>query len=58
MPVSRGSLRPGDLVFFYSPVSHVGIYAGNGMVVHAPTGGQTVKVAPMSQMPYNSARRY
>lgn len=57
-PVSRADLQPGDLVFFYSPVSHVGIYAGNGMVVHAPTFGQSVKVAPMDQMPYNSARRY
>lgn len=56
--VSRADLQPGDLVFFYSPVSHVGIYAGNGMVVHAPTFGQSVKVAPMDQMPYNSARRY
>ena len=56
--VSQGNLQPGDLVFFYSPVSHVGIYAGDGMVVHAPTAGQSVKVAPMSQMPYNSARRY
>ena len=57
-PVSRADLQPGDLVFFYSPVSHVGIYAGNGMVVHAPTFGQSVKVAPMQYMPYNSARRY
>ena len=36
-PVSRADLRPGDLVFFYSPVSHVGIYIGNGQIVHAPT---------------------
>jgi cell wall-associated NlpC family hydrolase len=56
--VSRADLQPGDLVFFYSPISHVGIYAGNGMVVHSPTFGQGVKVAPMDQMPYSSARRY
>jgi cell wall-associated NlpC family hydrolase len=43
--VSRSDLQPGDLVFFYSPVSHVGIYIGNGQMVHAPTSGDVVKVA-------------
>jgi cell wall-associated NlpC family hydrolase len=43
--VSRSDLRPGDLIFFYSPVSHVGIYIGNGQMVHAPTSGDVVKVA-------------
>ena len=43
--VSRANLQPGDLVFFYSPVSHVGIYIGNGQMVHAPTSGDVVKVA-------------
>ena len=38
-PVSRGQLQPGDLVFFYSPVSHVGMYIGNGQMVHASTSG-------------------
>jgi cell wall-associated NlpC family hydrolase len=46
-PVSRDQLQPGDLVFFYSPVSHVGIYIGNGQMVHAPTSGDVVKVAPL-----------
>jgi cell wall-associated NlpC family hydrolase len=45
--VSRDQLQPGDLVFFYSPVSHVGIYIGNGQMVHAPTSGDVVKVAPL-----------
>ena len=44
-PVSRSELQPGDLVFFYSPVSHVGMYIGNGQMVHAPTFGDVVKVA-------------
>ncbi len=57
-PVSQGDLQPGDLVFFYSPISHVGLYAGDGMVVHSPTFGQGVKVSPMSQMPFSGARRY
>jgi cell wall-associated NlpC family hydrolase len=48
--VSRDQLQPGDLVFFYSPVSHVGIYIGNGMMVHAPTSGDVVKVSPIDVM--------
>ncbi|HEX2905200.1 MAG TPA: C40 family peptidase [Jatrophihabitans sp.] len=43
--VSRAEARPGDLVFFYTPVSHIGIYLGNGLQVHAPTSGDVVKVA-------------
>ena len=57
-PVSRDQLQPGDLVFFYSPVSHVGMYIGNGQMVHASTSGQPVKVASLDSMGgYNSARR-
>jgi cell wall-associated NlpC family hydrolase len=57
-PVSRDQLQPGDLVFFYSPVSHVGMYIGNGQMVHASTSGQPVKVASVDSMGnYNSARR-
>jgi cell wall-associated NlpC family hydrolase len=48
--VSRSDLQPGDLVFFYSPVSHVGIYIGNGQMVHAPTTGDVVKVATVDSM--------
>ncbi|WP_309229962.1 C40 family peptidase [Blastococcus sp. TML/M2B] len=56
--VARADLRPGDLVFFYSPVSHVGIYIGNGQMVHAPTSGDVVKVAPVDVMGgYAGARR-
>jgi cell wall-associated NlpC family hydrolase len=58
MAVSRSELQPGDLVFFYSPVSHVGMYIGNGQMVHASTSGQPVKVASLDSMgSYNSARR-
>ncbi len=57
-PVSRSDLQPGDLVFFYSPVSHVGIYIGNGQMVHAPTSGDVVKVASIDSMGgYAGARR-
>jgi cell wall-associated NlpC family hydrolase len=42
--ISRADLRPGDLVFYYTPVSHVAIYIGNGQVVEAPNSGATVRV--------------
>jgi peptidoglycan DL-endopeptidase CwlO len=42
--ISRADLRPGDLVFYYSPVSHVAIYIGNGQVVESPNSGATVRV--------------
>ena len=48
--VSRSELQPGDLIAFYSPVSHIGIYIGNGMMVHAPTSGDVVKVASIDAM--------
>jgi cell wall-associated NlpC family hydrolase len=58
VPVARNALQPGDLVFFYSPVSHVGMYIGNGQMVHASTAGQPVKVVNLDYMPsYNTARR-
>jgi cell wall-associated NlpC family hydrolase len=56
--VSRDQLQPGDLVFFYSPVSHVGMYIGGGQMVHAPTSGDVVKVSNIDSMGgYHSARR-
>ena len=42
-------MQPGDLVFFYSPISHVGLYIGNGMMVHARTFGQPVAVTSVHQ---------
>jgi cell wall-associated NlpC family hydrolase len=45
--VPRDELQPGDLVFFYSDVSHVGIYIGNGQFVHAPRTGDVVKISPL-----------
>ncbi|WP_306359361.1 NlpC/P60 family protein [Nocardia sp. CC227C] len=57
-PVSQADLQPGDVVFFYPEVSHVGIYAGNGLMLHASTFGVPVAVAPMGSTPFHSARRY
>jgi cell wall-associated NlpC family hydrolase len=56
-PVSRDDLRPGDLVFFYNPVSHVGIYIGDGKIVHASNKKSPVKISGMGGMKFNSARR-
>ncbi|MBO0877606.1 MAG: C40 family peptidase, partial [Pseudonocardia sp.] len=56
-PVSMADLRPGDLVFFYSEVSHVGIYVGDGQVLHAPRTGDVVKISPLARMPFHNARR-
>ena len=56
-PVSTSSLQPGDLVFYYSPVSHVGIYIGNGQIVHAANPSQPVNIAPVSSMPISGAVR-
>lgn len=47
--VSMDNLQPGDLIFFYSPVSHVGIYAGNGQFIEAPQSGEDVKTSSLSR---------
>ena len=43
--VPKSDAQRGDLLFFYSPISHVGIYLGNGQQVHSPNSGDTVKVS-------------
>ncbi len=43
--VDKGSAQPGDLLFYYSPISHVGVYLGNNQLVHAPNTGSVVNVA-------------
>jgi cell wall-associated NlpC family hydrolase len=48
--VSRANLQPGDLIFYYSPISHVSMYVGNGKMVHASTFGQPVKVVGVDSM--------
>jgi cell wall-associated NlpC family hydrolase len=56
-PVSMSDLQPGDLVFYYSPVSHVGIYIGNGQIVHAANPSTGVQVTGVNTMPYSGAVR-
>ncbi|MFI5981343.1 NlpC/P60 family protein [Streptomyces sp. NPDC051555] len=55
--VSRDQLAPGDLVFFYSGISHVGMYIGNGQMIHAPHPGAPVRIAPIASMPWAGASR-
>jgi len=38
-------MQPGDLLFFYCPISHVSIYVGNGTEIHAPAPGKFVEIA-------------
>jgi cell wall-associated NlpC family hydrolase len=54
--IGRGSLQPGDLVF-YSGLGHVALYVGSGKVIHAPTFGESVKLASVDMMsPYGYGR--
>lgn len=57
--VSLNSIQPGDLVFFgsYNSPHHVGIYVGNGMYIHAPQTGDTVKISSLSRSDFSRARR-
>jgi cell wall-associated NlpC family hydrolase len=57
MHVSRADLEPGDLVFFFADISHVGIYIGNGLMVDAPSTGQQVQVQPVFWNAYVGAVR-
>jgi cell wall-associated NlpC family hydrolase len=49
--ISRDELQPGDLVFYYSDIHHVGMYVGDGKIIHAPNAGQTVRVAGIDESP-------
>ena len=55
--VARADLEPGDLIFFFADISHVGIYVGNGLMIDAPDFGQTVKVEPIYWSAYVGAVR-
>ncbi|GAA3067009.1 cell wall-associated NlpC family hydrolase [Streptomyces olivoverticillatus] len=48
----QSQLQPGDLVIFYGDQHHVGLYAGNGQVFHAPRTGAFVRYEAMSDMPF------
>ncbi|WP_340295684.1 C40 family peptidase, partial [Aquipuribacter hungaricus] len=55
--VSEGDLRAGDLVFSFSPISHVGIYLGGGKMIAAPSAGDVVKIQSLQYLPYTAGTR-
>ncbi|MEV0255948.1 NlpC/P60 family protein [Streptomyces sp. NPDC050732] len=55
--VKTADAKPGDLVFFYDDISHVGIYIGNGKMIHAPKPGANVRVESIYYMPIHSVVR-
>ncbi len=59
--ISYGSVKPGDLLFFGKPISHVSIYVGGGKMVQAPRPGKRVEVIPLTprfgSKPFVGARR-
>ena len=56
--VPRSQIRAGDLVAFNSPVSHVGIYVGDGKFIHSPKPGDVVKLTNLSAMNLTAIRRF
>lgn len=59
VPVARADLEPGDVIVYYPNASHVALYEGDGMVIHASTTGRPVTEVPIDAAgPYNRARRY
>ena len=56
--VSMDQMQPGDVVNYYSDASHSAIYIGDGMMVHASTFGQPVRIAPVNNAPIYNVRRY
>ena len=57
-PVAVNQMQPGDVIAYYSDASHVGIYVGNGKMVHASTYGVPVAVVPVDNAPIYNVRRY
>ncbi|MFB7381598.1 C40 family peptidase [Kitasatospora purpeofusca] len=55
--IGRGDLQPGDLVFFYPDLHHVGVYIGDGKMIHAPRTGKNIEVLSIGVMPYMGAVR-
>lgn len=55
--IAESDLQPGDLVFYYSPISHVGMYIGNGLIVNAENPSSGIRVTGLHTMPYVGAVR-
>lgn len=57
-PVSRADMQPGDVVVYYAGASHIGIYAGDGMMIDSLGHGYTVDYRPVDYMPIHSIVRF
>jgi cell wall-associated NlpC family hydrolase len=55
--VPMDAMQPGDLVFFGSPIHHVGMYLGGGVMIHAPQTGDVVKISPVYRNDFAGAAR-
>ncbi|MFJ8439511.1 C40 family peptidase [Kitasatospora griseola] len=55
--IAKADIQPGDLLFYYNDLHHVGIYIGNGKLLHAPRTGKNVEIVDMDVMPYMGAVR-
>lgn len=55
VPLSQA--RPGDLVAYRADASHIGMYVGNGQVIHAPYPGAAIRYDPVGMMPVSSVTR-
>jgi peptidoglycan DL-endopeptidase CwlO len=55
--ISRSQLQPGDLVFFHADLHHMGMYVGDGKMIHAPQTGDVIKIVPLAGRPYAGAVR-
>lgn len=57
-PVSREDMQPGDVIVYYDGASHVGLYAGDGMMIDSLGSGYTVDYRPVDYMPIHSIVRF
>ena len=57
-PVALDQIQPGDVIIFFPDASHVGIYVGDGRMIHAPFDGAPVAVESLHDAPINNVRRY
>ncbi|MFI9787741.1 NlpC/P60 family protein [Kitasatospora sp. NPDC051984] len=55
--IAKADIQPGDLLFYYNDLHHVGIYIGNGKLLHAPRTGKNIEIVDMDVMPYMGAVR-
>ncbi|WP_030542653.1 C40 family peptidase [Streptomyces albus] len=55
--IAKSAMQPGDLIFFYDDISHVGLYIGGGQMIHAPKPGTNVRIESIDTMPFYAATR-